>query len=446
MQSLSNCGFDGKIYPVGPNGGEISGMKIYPGVKDIPDDVDYVIAAIPARYSLQLIADCASKGVKAIHFFAAGFGEIEDEKGKRLEADIVKAAHQGDIRIIGPNCLGLYCPETGLSFGLDFPNESGPVGLLAQSGGWGVYCVREAVTRGIHFSKVISYGNAADLNETDFLEYLTHDTETKIIDAYIEGVKDGPRFIKVLKEAAIAKPVIIFKGGVTEIGTRSAASHTSAIAGSSRIWQSLLQQAGAIQANSVEEVVDVDLLLLHPSAPQGRNVAVIGMGGGAAVKGGDDCLSAGLRVPILPLHIRQRLKDMYGTEAGYSFGNPVDIIPSKTSWMLADAVKVIADCDQIDLLIVHVVFDSWAMVSRRDATEAYVDGILSLNGLVDKPVAIVLHLCATDEAKRLASEAHARLSKAGFPVYPSIRRAARAMSKFIQYHEWRQKGFNTDEL
>ena len=192
-------------------------------------------------------------------------------------------------------------------------------------------------------------------------------------------------------------------------------------------------------------MVDVDLLFLHLSAPRGKNVAIVGMGGGAAVKGGDDCLSAGLRVPILPLHIRQRLKDMYGTEAGYSFGNPVDIIPSKMSWMLADAVKVIADCDQIDLLIVHVVFDSWAMVSRRDATEAYVDGILSLSGLVHKPLAIVLHLSATDEAKQLASQAAARLSKAGFPVYPSIERAARAMRKFIQYQEWRQEGLDTEE-
>ncbi len=247
MQSLLGSGFKGKVYPVNPSGGEAFGLKIYPSVKDIPDRVDYVIAAIPARYTPQLVADCATKGVRAIHFFTSGFSEIEGDEGKRLESDMLTVARQSGIRILGPNWMGFYCPETGLTFAFNFPKQTGPLGIIAQSGGNSIYCVNEAATRSIYFSKVISYGNASDLNESDFLEYLTYDPETKIIAAYIEGVRDGSRFVRVLERAARLKPVIIFKAGTTETGTRAAAAHTSSMGGSRRIWESQLKQAGAIQ-------------------------------------------------------------------------------------------------------------------------------------------------------------------------------------------------------
>ena len=450
MQSLIDMGFKGSTYAVNPSGGQAFDSTIYPSIKDIPDRVDYVISAIPARYTPDLMADCAAKGVRAIHFFTSGFGEIEDGEGKRLESEILKVARQSGIRIVGPNCMGLYCPGSGLSFAPDFPEQSGfpklsgQVGLISQSGGNAVYCIKEASTRGVYFSKVISYGNACDLNETDFLEYLADDPETRIITAYIEGTRDGSRFVKTLKRAAEVKPVIVFKVGSTETGTRTAASHTSAIAGSRGTWESLLKQAGAIQVHSIEEMVDVSLAFLRVSLPRGRNTAIIGVGGGASVKAADDCSNAGLALPMLPAQVRRRLKDIYTTEAGRIFANPVDIAPFTGSDMLANAIRTIADCDQIDVLIIHLGFDTWALVDRKVLVGPYLESILDLKNVIGKPVAVVLHSHVTHEARQFAAQAQARLCEAGFAVYPSIGRAASAISELIQYHQWRKTSQEDD--
>ncbi len=445
MYALVGSGFRGKIYAVNPSGGEIDGTKIYVSIKDIPDSVDYVISAIPAQHTPQLIADCATKGVKAIHFFTSGFSEIEDEEGEHLESEILKVVRHSGIRVIGPNCMGLYCPRTGLSFALElpkqsgFPKQSGQVGLFAQSGGNSIYCIREASARGVYFSKVVSYGNAVDLNEADFLEYLAGDSETEVIAAYIEGVKDGVRFARVLKEATKVKPVIIFKVGATETGTRAAASHTGAIAGATKVWESLLRQFGAIQVYSMEEIIDVSLVFLHVSLPKGRNTAIIGVGGGISVIAADECSNAGLTLPTLPVQLRRRLRDMNISEAGRIFTNPVDMDPFTVPEMLADSIRAIADCDQIDLLIIHVAFDMWSLIDVNDVTTAYVEAILDLEGTIDKPVAVVLHFCGVDRAKGLASQAQSRLCEAGFAVFPSIGRAASAINKVIEYHEWCQR-------
>ncbi len=442
VRSQIEQGFKGNIYPVNPNGGEVCGLKIYQSVTDVPNQIDFVISAIPARHTLQLVKDCAARGVRAIHFFTSGFSEIEDEESKQLESDMLRLARQNGIRILGPNCMGLYCSESGLSFSVEFPGQisfpkqSGPFGFFSQSGGNSIYCVHEAVNHGVYFSKVASYGNAADLNESDFLEYFTHDPETRVIGAYIEGVKDGQRFFRTLKRASRLKPVIIFKAGNTESGTKVAASHTGSIAGDSRIWNSLLKQAGAVRVQSIEEIVDVVQLFSRMSLPESRNTAVIGSGGGPSVKAADDCSEAGLTLPVLPAPLRQRLKDIYCTEAGRILRNPVDTL--MRSETLPPTIKMIADWDGIDLLIIHIAFDAWSMIDRKDSVKSAIDAILNLKGTIKKPVTVVLHCQATDGARQLASEVQGRLQAAGFTVYPSIKRAASAINKFIEYHEWRR--------
>ena len=441
LRTLMECGFKGKIYAVNPSGGEVFGLKLYPSIKDVPDRVDYVISAVPARYTTQLMTDCAAKGVKAVQLYTAGFSETGDEEGKQLESEIVRLARQSGIRVIGPNCVGLYCPRTGLSFSLDFPRQSGPVGLIAQSGGQPTYCIREAARRGIYFSKVIGYGNASDLNESDFLEYLTYDPETKIIAAYIEGVKDAPRFIKTLKRATRAKPTIIFKGGTTDVGTKVTASHTGAMTSAYGIWESVLRQAGAIQVHSVDEMVDLFLLFSLMSPTTGRKIAIIGAGGAASVEAADDCYNAGLVMPTLPAHIMQKLESIHTIKAGRIFGNPLDI-NFPTAEIILNSVKTIADCKQIDLLLIHMGFDSWGLsneIDRKNMLAPYVQSIFNLKKLINKPLVVVLHSLVTDEAKQFTTEAYMRLRKAGFPMYTSIRQAAKAINKFIQYHEWRQK-------
>ena len=436
LESLIVAGFKGKIYPVSRDQGEILGLKIYPGIKDIPDTVDYVISAIPAQDTPQLIIDCATKRVKAIHMFTAGFSEIADEAGEQLQSQITAMARQKGISIIGPNCMGLYCPKTGLAFHPDVPKESGTIGFVSQSGGNAIVAIREAASRGIHFSKVISYGNACDLNESDFLEYLTHDPETEIIAAYLEGVKDGTRFIEALKQATKAKPVIVYKGGTTESGTRAVASHTGAIAGSDRVWDSLLKQVGAIQVHSMEELLDILMLFSYMSPPKGRATAIIGIGGGNSVRAADAGSDAGLTVPLLPAETRNRLKEIYASEVGGSFRNPVDTYFVRWD-LLQETIKAVADCDQIDSLIIHITlgFAGPRYEARLNLVKPYTESIISVTKVINKPTAIVLYPIGLAKFEQTTLEAEAALYKAGIPVFPSVGQAARAIAKYIDYHQ-----------
>jgi len=352
---ILQSGFDKeRIYPINPKGGETLGLKVYPSVKDVPGPLDYVITTINARLTAQLMEDCVAKGVKAVSLFTAGFSETGTEEGRQLEAELVKIARQGGVRIIGPNCMGIYCPSGRLSFAFDFPHEKGQVGFISQSGGNSFYFVRAAVNRGIRFSKAVSYGNACDINETDLLEYLSHDPETKVITVYVEGTRDGVRFFRVLREAAKAKPVIVLKGGVTEGGSRATATHTGSLAGSSAHWDALLKQSGAIRVYDLDEMVDVAVSLLYMRAPKGRNVAVIGIGGGASVQATDDCERAGLYLPALAEDIRGQLLTFI-PEQGSMFRNPIDAqIGAMDPEGFARTIRIVASWDKIDVVIAHI--------------------------------------------------------------------------------------------
>ncbi|MBA7667440.1 Peptidyl-lysine N-acetyltransferase Pat [subsurface metagenome] len=329
--------------------------------------------------------------------------------------------------------MGVYCPSSGLSFCVDFPRESGSVGFIAQSGGHSLYGTMQAITRGIRFSKVISYGNASNLDETDLLEYLTDDPETKIIAAYIEGVKNGQRFFKVLKRAAKLKPVIIFKGGTTEYGARTASSHTAAIAGSTGVWSSLIKQAGAIQAYSVDELFDMVALFYHMSPPNGRNVAVMGLGGGVSVMAADACASAGLAMPQFSPETSRKLRETDVTDAGKIFNNPVDIFAHGSSELIRHMVTTILDSGQIDLLMIHIAFDTYPV---HDAMESklYIEALTGFTREIKKHTIVVLYAIALPRSKNMAAEVQATLAEAGFSVFPSFTRAASAYAKFAQYH------------
>jgi acyl-CoA synthetase (NDP forming) len=438
LESLIAFGFKGKLYPMNPGGGEILGMKIYKSVKDIPDEVDFVISAIPARFTPQLVADANEKGVKAIHFFTSGFSEIENVEGKRLQADIMAKAKKGGIRVIGPNCLGLYCPSGCLSFNADFEKTSGSVAMLSQSGGNAAHCVQEGNSRGIFFSKVISMGNGADLTESDYMEYLAQDSDTRIITAYIEGVKDGPRFYSALESAAKNKPIIMLKVGTSESGAETAKSHTTAMAGSNHIWEGTLRQLGVIRAESIEEMMDITMSLQRLPIPGGKKVITIGIGGGASVILADEFSNAGLVLPQMNDALRKKLIGLFPSEAGRIFKNPIDLNSFESPEIFKSAMKALDQYEDADLLVMHVAFDHFGLISVKDKKfliRMYLQLIGELKEEVQKPLAVILHSFASTEMKKIASEAEKELSRAGIAVFPSIQRAAKSLSKFVHYYE-----------
>jgi len=436
---ILQSGFDKeRIYPINPKGGETLGLKIYPSVKDVPSPLDYVITTINARLTAQLMEDCVAKGVKAVSLFTAGFSETGTEEGRQLEAELVRIARQGGVRIIGPNCMGIYCPCGRLSFAFDFPREKGPVGFISQSGGNSFYFVRAAVNRGIRFSKAVSYGNACDINETDLLEYLSHDPETKVITVYVEGTRDGVRFFRVLREAAKVKPVIVLKGGVTEGGGRAAATHTGSLAGSSAHWDALLKQSGAIRVYDLDEMVDVAVSLLYMRAPNGRNVAVIGIGGGASVQATDDCERAGLYLPALAQGIRDQLL-AFIPEQGSMLRNPIDAqIGAMDPEGFARTIRIVASWEGIDVVIAHISTGITPFVpDDTDMLDRMLGAAIQCSRQINKPMAIAIHSVVSAQGWQGMLEAQRRCYEASLPVFHSVGKAASAISKYFQYQQQR---------
>ncbi len=437
---LLEYGFRGKIYPVNPKYREVSGIKAYPSMRDIPGSVDYVISVVPASQVLNLLEDCSQKGVKAVHFFTARFSETGRKDAAELEQEVLKQARKWGIRLIGPNCMGVYHPREGISFSYDFPKESGSVGLASQTGGGAGFFIHLAALRGIRFSKVISYGNALDLNESDYLDYFTQDPETEIILMYVEGVKDGRRFFDTLRQAAATKPVIILKGGRGKSGTRVVASHTAALAGSMKTWEALVVQAGAIPVKNFDEMADLAVSFYFLPPIRGARVGVVGGGGGPSVLAADECEEAGLDVIALPTEVREELKRQ-GSPVWDWVGNPADGSIGAGSNML----QMMARNDSFDLLIAMMTEDAPAgkeglTLMFRDQVKNYIrvkeESSKPLLGVVgEKSPGIENH---NHWRWRALSEARTKLLTADIPIYPTVGRAARAARRLIDYYQKRR--------
>ncbi len=437
LQTLLNYGFKGKIYPLNPKGGEIQGLKMYPNIRDVPEPVDYLISCVPAAATPQLFRDCAAKGVKVVHLFTSGFSEAGTEEGRQLENEICSLASQGGVRLLGPNCAGVYCPKVGLTTRTDFAKESGHVALICQSGGNFTYTVREGARRGIRFSKAASYGNAADINETELLEYLAADPDTGIILAYIEGVKNGKLFMQALKAAAKIKPVIVLKGGITESGTRAVASHTGVLAGSERVWDNLLCQAGAIRVFSLEELIDMAVTFSYLPLSSGRKVSILGVGGGATVLATDDCTGAGLIVPRFSEGIHKRLIRLIKNETGTILNNPMDISLEAWETGFYQVLNILAKYDAVDLSIVHIPLglSPYELPMRYKLWDILLEDVVKAHKELAKPVILVLHLPTFGEDYEWMINAQRICYEAGIPVYHSIGSAAKAVDRFLRYHE-----------
>jgi len=437
LEGLIEIEFDRPLYLVNPKGGEIKGHKIYTSLKDVPGNIDYVIGLVNAQVAPKLVEECAEKGVRAIHFCTAGFSETGEEQRIKLESELVEVARRKGIRIIGPNCMGIYCPQSRLSFSPAFPKESGPVGVISQSGGNSIYLVRQAALRGVRFSKVISYGNACDINENDLLEYLANDAATKIIALYIEGIKDGKRFRKTLEEATKEKTVILLKGGATEGGARAAAGHTAALAGSRATWDALCKQLGIISVSSIEEMIDVLVTLLFLPLPRGRNALLFGAGGGASVLIADEFENRGLRVPPIPPEIVAQIRE-FTPVAGNILRNPVDY--SQAMMNTESVIKtfgILSRWDGADFLVTFVRTGQFtaSRISENQLKKLLMSSFPIKQGLFPKPVAMVL------EPSIMPKEAEAILAairgciSSGLPVYYTFAAAANAINLVLNHTE-----------
>jgi len=446
-QALMGTKLRDGLFLVNPKYKELHGKKCYASILDIEGEINYVVIAVPALLVSKVLTECIEKGVKAVHVFTAGFSETGLEERKVLEDEVQNIA-RGKVSLIGPNCMGICCPRSGLAFVPGVSIKEGSVGVISQSGTFAEQFLSIGELRNVKFSKVISYGNAIDLDCPDFLEYLTNDSETEVIALYMEGTKNGKRLRTAMTEAAKLKPVLALKGGVTEHGRRAASSHTGSLAGSPEIWSSLFKQTGVVQVEDFDELLNTTLALSCVPAPSGKGTAIVTNSGGFSVLETDLCVKAGLEVPQFTRETLAKLREMVPL-AGTSINNPLDAwpifynMPGKRG-TLADAIKALSHDKNINSIILH--FDEVRYLRHvlgeafenflKELTKIMVQGCKYARDEMGKTVMICVSLDAysEDEDDR---RYHLLVKKAfeleRFPVYPALDAAIKALSNLYKY-------------
>lgn len=417
VEPTIQAGFE-HLYVVNPRENEVLGLKSYPSLKDIPEHLDLAIIATGAQTVPQIINECAENGVAGAVVFTAGFSEAGEE-GRKRERELVEVAHRGGIRIIGPNCVGIYCPSAKVANMWGLPTESGSVGMISQSGHFAQIFPTVAASKGVRFSKVVSCGNESDLNAADFLEYLGHDPETKLIIGYIEGIKEGGRFFKVARQVSMTKPILIWRGGLSQLGTRAASSHTGALTGSNHIWRALCKQAGVITVNSAQELLDLVLAFHYLPLPKGKRIGIVSSPGGLAVTACDACAEFGLSLAEFSPQVQQRLRQAIPW-AGTSMKNPVDvsIVAGLAPELFLKPVQIVAD--NVDMVYI---------ISGLP-NQPFIDALVEAGKSIEKPLAVCLY------PREAVTEEYLPLLRAGVAAYTDSIRGILALSRFADYSEF----------
>jgi acyl-CoA synthetase (NDP forming) len=441
-----------RLFLVNPKYSEIRGKRCYPSILDVEPDIDYAILGVSAAVVPQVLEACIQKGVKVAQIYTAGFSESGIPERVELEKKLKQMA-DGKIRVIGPNCFGIYCPRSGLSIVPEAPTEAGHVGVVAQSGSVAESFSYFARTKNLRFSKVVSYGNGIDLDGADFLEWLADDMDTKIIAFYVEGTRDAVRLKRALARAAGKKPVVAIKGGMTAQGMRAAASHTASMMGAPEVWRSLFKQTGTLQVESFDEMVNTVMALDSAPLPLGRTVAIITNSGGFSVIQTDLCLKAGMEVTRFSSETLEALRELIPI-AGTSIANPLDAWPIyynvSASGNLADIIRIVSSDRNIHALAFQ--FDQFRYLRRilGKGVEAHMGALVDLmiagcryaREKEGKTVVISIPLdpyLEDEEERRFNLMVKQVFTAEGFPVYSNLEEAIRTLSNLCKFRQGRRQ-------
>ena len=441
--------YPGKIYLINPKYSELFGRKVYPSILDVPEDVDLAIIAVAANKCPEIIKQCSGK-VKFASIFTAGFSELNN---KELEDKVAKIAKEGNVRLLGPNCMGVHCNESRVSFFLrQQAGKIGNIGFISQSGGHAFTFSIWGIGKGLEFNKTVSIGNQCDLTIQDFVEYFGIEPNIKIIGAYIEDVKDGEDFCKKVKQVTRKKPVFVWKGGVTEEGKKAALSHTGALAIPNHLWNPVMKQIGVVSADSLEELGDIMMssLYLEASYPKGLNVGIIVGGGGSSVEITDACAKEGLHVPQFSLDTIKKLLEIV-PEVGTITKNPVDLagmhfLPE----MFGKAVEIVYEDPNIDAVITYQMTERFFWNTERvrsmgrenfNFDKSIMKEYERLKDIIKKPlICIVPRLVETDlEIEKVRINFIKHLANLKIPTFPSTTRGAKLLVRLANYNKYLQR-------
>lgn len=434
-----------RIYPVNPNADEILGVKAYHSVTDIPDSVDLAVIVVASRLVPRVLRECVSKAVKVAVIISAGFAEM-GERGRKLEAELVKIASQGGIRFIGPNSMGHADTRSQLStFGQAGEMPRGPVAVLSQSGNMCLKIVRNLAESGVAFSKYISTGNEADLYMEDYLEYLAEDDDTKVIAAYIEGLRDGRRFLRLAREITARKPIVVVKAGGTEESARAVMSHTGALAGTDAVYTAAFRQSGVIRVDDDDELCDMVYALLNCPFPRNNRVGILSIGGGPGALTAEACEKEGLVIGTLEAATVKKLDNYLPSR--WPRRNPVDMSgPSGAEFsVIANLLWALIEDRNMDVifLLAPIVMDKRLLASRmglgpeeikayRGREEKNIRLIREKVEKYGKPVIMMWQIRGMGNDPDITS----LFRRERILVYANARRAARVMRHLVWYRQY----------
>jgi acyl-CoA synthetase (NDP forming) len=437
LRSLST--FTGEVCSVQIDPDELPGIarlgvRNYHSLLDLPKPVDYAIVAVPRAVAPKIVADCIRAGVGGATLFTSGFAETGTDAGIRLEQQIAEMAKAADFPLIGPNCMGIFNPEIGLRHDINqYSGHGGSAGFISQSGTHAIFFSLVGESHGVRVSKAVSYGNAAVLDSTDYLDYLADDEETRVIGMYVEGTKEGRRFFQRLRETARKKPVVVWKGGRSAEGARAAASHTGAMTSAPVLWETAVRQCGAVKVDSLEEMIDVVKGLLYLRPPSGNRVGLVAHSGGQSVVITDACVQEGLDVPMLSDRSYEEFASFFSVVGG-SYLNPLDVSWNVLSLEdLRRSLDIVSRDENVDSVVVEICIPFLSQI--WEYYPPYLDSLLELLSDFNRgcPKCFLVALVA-GQMEAEASEVRRKLIDAGIASFPTFGRVARALRKVTDYH------------
>ncbi len=423
--------FKGKVFLVNPRYDSINGVKCYKGLTDVDDEVDLAVIAVPAPVVPQVVADAVKKGVKALIIISGGFSEVGDE-GRRLEDEVRSIIKDSKVRVLGPNCIGVYNAENGLDT-FFLPEDrmgrppKGPIALISQSGAVAAAILDWASRRKLGIGLAVNYGNKIDVSESELLEYFAGNPNVKVITIYMEGLKypgEGLRFLETARKVAQVKPVIVYKAGRTKASVHAVASHTAALAGDYEIYRGAFRQAGLIEANSVREMFDLAKALATQPLPRGKRVLVLTDSGGMGIQAVDTLSTLGLEVPELPETMQTMLRKYLPPLA--IVRNPVDVTGSATDEYYKIVLDSILPTSYVDMALIV------ALMQIPGLTPNLVNYIIDAKRY-GKPMVVV-----SFGGSALMEKFNDALENSGIPVYATPDRGARALWALVEYSRIRK--------
>lgn len=409
LENVKAAGFPGPVYPVHPSGEPILGYPSVTSVEALPEAVDLALVSLPAAAVPAAVKALASRRARVAVVLSSGFGEV-DADGRAIEGELLGVARVAGLRLVGPNCMGVYSAPARLNgtYFWDLPERPGGISVVSQSGAYGGLIFRDLAARDLGVARFLSIGNQVDVEIAEVLDYLAGDPHTTLIACFVEALRDGRRFVEAAGRATAVKPVVVLKGGRSEAGRRAAGSHTGSLAGAYEMYRAGCRRGGVVLADETEEFLDAIETFARvggrrPAAPR---VAIVAVSGGPSVVAADCAERSGLEVPPLPEEARVRLRALLPPFA--AVGNPVDLTPLVAPERIGEAVRVVLDQEAVaGAVAVDVGLD----------VPAFADGLVAAMEATGKPVVA------------FAADAPAvirRLRSAGVPVLPSPERAVRA--------------------